>query len=75
MMKDERYFPSPEMFSPERHLNKVQAQIRDGGADFSSRSLNGLEADDPSSLAFGFGRRQVPRFPHAPAFLYLHNML
>ncbi|KAH8114930.1 cytochrome P450 [Phellopilus nigrolimitatus] len=65
MMKDERYFPSPEMFSPERHLKKVQAQIRDGGADFSSRSLNGSEADDPSSLAFGFGRRQVARCSRA----------
>ncbi|KAH8113801.1 cytochrome P450 [Phellopilus nigrolimitatus] len=77
MMKDERYFPSPEMFSPERHLNKVQAQIRDGGADFSSRSLNGLEADDPSSLAFGFGRRICPGrfFVDASIWLAIANIL
>ncbi|KAH8116443.1 cytochrome P450 [Phellopilus nigrolimitatus] len=77
MVKDERYFPSPEMFSPERHLNKVQAQIRDGGADFSTRALSAFEADDPSSLAFGFGRRICPGrfFADASIWLALANII
>ncbi|KAH8114941.1 cytochrome P450 [Phellopilus nigrolimitatus] len=77
MMKDERYFPSPEMFSPERHLKKVETQIRNGGADFSTRSLNGFEADDPSSLAFGFGRRICPGrfFADTSIWLAIANIL
>ncbi|KAH8114932.1 cytochrome P450 [Phellopilus nigrolimitatus] len=71
MMKDERYFPNPEMFSPERHLKKVEAQILAGGADFSTRSLNGFDADDPSSLAFGFGRRICPGRFFADASIWL----
>jgi hypothetical protein len=42
MMNDEADYPSPETFDPERYL-------KDGYPDLSVR--------DPTSLAFGFGRR------------------
>ena len=45
MMHDEKEFPDPERFSPERHLKK------EGGQD-----PDGL---DPMSIVFGLGRRCV----------------
>jgi cytochrome P450 len=42
MMHDEADYPNPETFKPERYL-------KDGYPDLSVR--------DPTSLAFGFGRR------------------
>ncbi|KAH8114936.1 hypothetical protein DFH11DRAFT_1761815 [Phellopilus nigrolimitatus] len=66
-------FPSPEMFSPERHLKIVETQIRNGGANFSTRSLNGFEADDPSSLAFGICPGRF--FADASIWLAIANIL
>ncbi|KAH8114933.1 cytochrome P450 [Phellopilus nigrolimitatus] len=70
MMKDERYFPSPEMFSPERHLQKIETQTRNGGNDFNTRSF---EADDPSSLAFGICPGRF--FADASIWLAIANIL
>lgn len=51
MMRDERYFPSPDEFKPERFLKMVEE------TDDRLKSLNGFYPNDPSSLVFGFGRR------------------
>ena len=45
MMHDEKQFPDPERFSPERHLKKEGVQDPDGL--------------DPMSIVFGLGRRCV----------------
>ena len=51
MLRDERYFPEPDAFRPERFLAKVR-NMKD-----ALQGLNGLAPDDPSSIVFGFGRR------------------
>ena len=52
MMRDPRFFTDPEVFNPERFREKVK---RLNGNNL--QALNGLDNDDPSSIAFGFGRR------------------
>ncbi|KAI5122645.1 hypothetical protein M0805_007908 [Coniferiporia weirii] len=61
MMRDEDFFPNPDVFSPERHANKLTAN-----SEFALDNEN-LDGDttftveeDPSSIVFGFGRRVCP---------------
>lgn len=50
MTRDERFFPDPEVFRPERHEAKYN----------SKESVStGHGQDDPSAIIFGFGRRYV----------------
>ena len=48
MARDERFFPEPEVFRPERHETNY---------DIKENVTNEYGQDDPSAIIFGFGRR------------------
>ncbi|THH08770.1 hypothetical protein EW145_g2477 [Phellinidium pouzarii] len=72
MMRDERYFPNPDDFKPERFLAKITSSD-----NVRLHALNTFNIDDPSSLVFGFGRRICPGrfFADANAWLTIANVL
>ena len=47
MMRDEAYFPNPEEFNPDRHLERLKGDKLGGP----------VKDNDPSNLVYGFGRR------------------
>lgn len=57
-MNDERYFPDPRSFTPERFLDKVKARYG-LNPDSCCEKEAFTKDDDPSNLIFGFGRRSV----------------
>ena len=56
-MRDERFFPEPDQFKPERHLGRDHLRSDTGG---HSSSIWHEEYLDPLNYAFGFGRRICP---------------
>lgn len=52
MMRDERYFPEPDNFNPDRFIERISEDENE-----YVHPLNRFKPDDPSSLVFGFGRR------------------
>ncbi|KAI5122656.1 hypothetical protein M0805_007918 [Coniferiporia weirii] len=66
LMRDEKHFPNPEAFVPERHAHIPTANGSQSGED------NGYtEGDDPSSIVFGFGRRVCPGKFFAESMLWM----
>jgi cytochrome P450 len=64
MTNDERYFPHPAEFKPERYLTRVE-----GIQSWALRPL--ASAEDPVKLVFGFGRRSCPGSALADSSLFL----
>ena len=55
-MHDEAIFSNPEVFLPERHLGIVTNQP-DASSAPKGEKTSAYKDNDPSELAFGYGRR------------------
>lgn len=53
MTRDERFFPSPNSFRPERYETKAMC----GNGKPQDSEEHSVGQDDPSAIVFGFGRR------------------
>lgn len=55
MMHDERHYPDPSTFNPDRFFSKREPN--GSVANKNVHPLNNFDPRDPASLVFGFGRR------------------
>ena len=55
MMRDEVHFPDPDIFSPERHRDIVDAKA--GESATQDKQNPAFKDRDPNLILFGFGRR------------------
>lgn len=61
-MNDEKVFPNPAEFNPDRHISKsstttTEMSNKKANAGDVENGSEGTAANDPSALVFGFGRR------------------
>ncbi|KLO17831.1 cytochrome P450 [Schizopora paradoxa] len=70
LMNDEKVFPDPNVFNPDRHMTKTGAETKN---EVSSVELGSEKtiASDPSTLVFGFGRRICPGKQFADGMVWL----
>ncbi len=55
-MNDEKVFPKPDEFNPDRHMSKNTKEVDSQAGNLENGSEN-TAANDSSALVFGFGRR------------------
>ncbi|EJD06678.1 cytochrome P450 [Fomitiporia mediterranea MF3/22] len=70
MMRDEKSFPDPDAFEPERHMANFMANSNIP-SDLSNKGISTSVDDDPSNIVFGFGRRVCPGKYLADSTLWL----
>ncbi|EJC97786.1 cytochrome P450 [Fomitiporia mediterranea MF3/22] len=68
MMRDEKSFPDPDAFIPERHMANVMAESNISRR-VSDKDIPAGADDDPSNIVFGFGRRSSNSCLHICIFL------
>ncbi|KAH8116040.1 cytochrome P450 [Phellopilus nigrolimitatus] len=71
MMRDEEFFPNPDVFDPERHACGVPNNKSALNPDDATSEEYANASSDPSTIVFGFGRRVCPGRNFADTVVWL----
>ncbi|KAH8116039.1 cytochrome P450 [Phellopilus nigrolimitatus] len=71
MMRDEEFFPNPDVFDPERHACSISNNKSTFNQDNKTSEEHANASSDPSAIVFGFGRRVCPGRNFADAIIWL----